>query len=102
MTCRSAPARPRRVVICRRASARRCLSSIPVMELRSSPATGRSFLVASAGTAGHRAGVMGAGSGLDELVLLERLVPGDRQMAVLVVAVAAAAQLEPRSEEHTS
>src|SRR6516165_5665785 len=110
MTSSSASARSHRVVICLLASARRCLSSIPVMEFRSSPATGCSFLVASMGdgpagaarptgpgpgVAGHRAGVMGAGSGLDELVLLERLVPGDRQMAVVVFTVAAAAQLEP-------
>ena len=37
----------------------------------------------------------GPGSGLDELVLPKRFVAGDGEVAVLVLAVAAAAQLEP-------
>src|SRR5215467_4176685 len=40
-------------------------------------------------------GSWGAGFGLYELVLLKGLVPGDRQVAVVVFTVTAASQLEP-------
>src|SRR6516165_4806430 len=104
MTSSSASARPRRVVICLLASARRCLSSSPEMELRSSAATGRSFLVVASpagpadpepGDAVTGLGWSGPGSGLGEHVLPLRLVPGEREVAAaLVVAVAAASQLK--------
>src|SRR6476659_2359138 len=97
MASGSAWTRPRRSVTCCRARARTCLSARPSIELRSS-GTVRSSRLPQLGGPGpgalpQRARV--AAAGLGELVLFQRFVAGDREVTVLVLAVAAAAQLEP-------
>src|SRR5215471_2436100 len=90
-------------VICCLASTRRCLSSRPGIELRSSVGTegsSSSWRCSGPGPV-HAAPDLGirAGPGLDEHVLPLTLMSGDGQMAILpVVAVAAAAKLELGSD----
>src|ERR1700761_532732 len=95
MASGSAWTRSRMAVIPCRPRARTCLSARPSIELRSSGTAGSSRLLVPGRPRGPKPYGHGPGSGLDELVLLKRFVAGDGEVAVLVLAVAAAAQLEP-------
>src|SRR6516162_821775 len=97
MTARSAWASSRRPVTCRRFRARTCLPPRPSIELRS-PATASS---SRPPPARRHPGPLPRGQralrGLDEHVLALGLVPDDGQVAVPLLAAAAAAELELRS-----
>src|SRR5579859_2576235 len=97
MTSGSACTRPRRSVTCCLARARKCLSARPSIELRSS-GTARSSRLPRLGGLGPGALRQRAPVRLVEHVLALGLVPGDGHVAVLVVTVAAAAELELRPD----